>query len=106
MAENRHGTAEIAERFAEQGYCFPIEVLSPGEAADARARLEALEAAGRGSKLGNKAQLNYPHVIFRFANAIVRHPRLLDAVEALAWTGRIRASQNEALYAGAEEGPS
>ena len=65
MAENRQGTARIAERFSEQGYCFPIEVLSPGEAAEARARLEAL-----------------------------------------AWHGRIRASQNEALYAGADEGPS
>ncbi len=86
MAENRDmsgGPAGIAERFAAEGYCFPIEVLSPEEAADSRAQLEALEAAGRGSKLGNKTQLNYPHVIFRFANAIVRHPRLLDAVEAL-----------------------
>ena len=33
--------------------------------------------------MGNKAQLNYPHVIFRFAHALVTHPRILDAVEAI-----------------------
>lgn len=37
----------------------------------------------QGSKLGNKYQLNYPHVIFRFADAIVRTPRILDVVEAI-----------------------
>ncbi len=75
--------AEIAERFAADGYYFPIDVLSVDEAVVCRQELEGLENTNRGSKLGNKSQLNYPHIIFRFADAIVRHPRILDAVEAI-----------------------
>lgn len=75
--------AEIAERFAADGYYFPIDVLSVDEAVAHRQTLEALENASYGNKLGNKSQLNYPHIIFRFADAIVRHPRILDAVEAI-----------------------
>jgi non-heme Fe2+,alpha-ketoglutarate-dependent halogenase len=75
--------AEIAERFAADGYYFPIDVLSADEAASCRQKLETLENANYGNKLGNKSQLNYPHIIFRFADSIVRHPRILDAVEAI-----------------------
>lgn len=75
--------AEIAERFAAQGYYFPIDVLSVDEAVALRQELEALESTNRGNKFGNKSQLNYPHIIFRFADAIIRHPRILDAVEAI-----------------------
>ena len=35
------------------------------------------------SKLGNRAQLNYPHVVFRFAHQLVCHPRILDVVEEI-----------------------
>ena len=79
----RQSAVEIAERFAADGFYFPIDVLGADEAAACRRQLEALEQAGRGNKLGNKTQLNYPHVIFRFANDLVRHPRILDAVEAI-----------------------
>ena len=74
---------DIADRFARDGYAFPVDVLSPGKAADYRRELETLESQARGSKLGNKNQLNFPHVIFRFAHEIVTHPRILDAVEAI-----------------------
>ena len=81
--ERPERTAEIARRFESDGYYFPIDVLSADEAASCRQELEALEVACRGNRLGNKKQLNYAHVIFRFADAIVRQPRLLDAVEAI-----------------------
>ena len=81
--EQPEGTAEIAERFAAEGYYFPIDAFSAEQASCYRRELEALEDANRGNSLGNKTQLNYPHVIFRFADAIVRHPRILDAVEAI-----------------------
>ena len=74
---------DIADRFAWDGYVFPLDILSQEQAAAYRAELESLEARSRGSKLGNKDQLNYPHVIFRFAHEIVTHPDLLDAVEAI-----------------------
>ena len=75
--------SQIATRFAEDGYVFPLDILDSGEAAACRRDLEDLERRARGSKLGNKAQLNYPHLIFRFAHRIVTNPRLLDAVEAI-----------------------
>ena len=75
--------AELAERFAEFGYFFPVTVMNATEAFSYRTELESLERRIRSSQLGNKTQLNYPHVIFRFADAIVRTPRILDAVEAM-----------------------
>jgi hypothetical protein len=74
---------DIADRFARDGYAFPVDVLSPDQAAAYRRDLEALEKQTRGDTLGNKNQLNYPHVIFRFAHEIVTHPRILDAVAAI-----------------------
>lgn len=74
---------DIADRFARDGFVFPVDVLSRGQAAAYRRDLEALEQRARGRKLGNKTQLNYPHVIFRFAHEIVTHPKILDAVEAI-----------------------
>lgn len=75
--------AEISERFNKDGYCFPIDAMSAEQAMDYRARLEQLERQAEGQSLGNKTQLNYPHVIFKFADEIVRTPRILDAVEAI-----------------------
>ena len=74
---------EVAEAFARDGYVFPLDIFSRDQAASYRRELEALELRARGSKLGNKTQLNYPHVLFRFAAEIVRHPRILDLVEAI-----------------------
>ncbi len=73
----------VSERFLEDGYCFPLDAMSPEKAMAYRAQLEALESQAAGRSLGNKTQLNYPHVIFKFADEIVRTPRILDAVEAI-----------------------
>ena len=74
---------DIADRYARDGYVFPVDVLSRDRAAAYRQELETLEREARGNKLGNKNQLNYPHVIFRFAHEIVTHPKILDVVEAI-----------------------
>lgn len=73
----------LTDRYHEDGFVFPVPVLGPQEAAEARASLEALEARSAGTALGNRTQLNYPHVIFRFAAGLVRHPAILDVVEAI-----------------------
>jgi non-heme Fe2+,alpha-ketoglutarate-dependent halogenase len=73
----------IAGRFAHDGFYFPLDVLSVEEAMGYRAELESLEAQIVGQRLGNKGQLNQAHAIFRFANSLVRHPRILDAVEEI-----------------------
>ncbi|NNE23602.1 MAG: phytanoyl-CoA dioxygenase family protein [Rhizobiales bacterium] len=73
----------LAERYHEDGYCFPVDILSRDEAAHYRSQLETLEARIAGSRVGNKGQLNYPQVIFKFAAELVRHPALLDIVEQI-----------------------
>lgn len=62
---------------------FPIDVMSADDASGYRAQLEKLEFESQGMKLGNNAQLNYPHVIYRFANSIARNNIPLDAVAAV-----------------------
>ena len=74
---------DIATGFARDGFVFPLNIFASDEAAGFRRELEALERRADGSALGNKGQLNFGHVIFRFAHEIVTDPRLLDAVEAL-----------------------
>lgn len=74
---------DIAQRFAKDGYVFPVDVLSPDRAAAYRRDLEVLERRAGGQNLGNKNQLNFAHVIFRFAHEIVTNPKILDAVEAI-----------------------
>lgn len=60
------------------GYHFPLDILSPAEAAAARARLEATEAALGGPL--KAAMRHKPHLLFPWLNALIRHPRILDAV--------------------------
>jgi len=65
-------------QYHELGYHAPVSALSRAEAAELRARLENFEA-GAGvlsGKLRHK-----PHLLFTWLNDLVRHPRILDAVE-------------------------
>jgi hypothetical protein len=75
--------SDISQRFARDGYVFPLDVMSRQQAAAYRRDLETLQQQSCDSKLGNKGQLNYAHVICRFAHEIVTHPTILDAVEAI-----------------------
>lgn len=65
--------------YHERGYHFPVDVLTPAEVADFRARLETYETAS-GSPI--KGEMRHrSHVLFTWINDFVRHPRILDAVE-------------------------
>ena len=74
---------EIAETYWNDGFCFPIDVMPETEALGFRARFEDLQRRSAGLKLGNMTQLNYAHVIFRFAREIAGSARVLDAVEPI-----------------------
>jgi len=72
-------TPEAVANYDRDGYCFPIRVLSSAEARRYRDELEAYEAA-----TGAPIQSNMRHkihLLFTWANELVRHPRILDAVE-------------------------
>lgn len=70
---------EAVARYRRDGYHFPLRVLSAGEARSCRERLEAQERALGGPLQGEMR--HKVHLLFTWANALVRHPAILDAVE-------------------------
>lgn len=72
-------SAEQVRAYEENGFLFPIRVMSEAEALAYRRRLEAAEASGEpevASYLRTKA-----HLVFTWCDELIRHPRILDAVE-------------------------
>ena len=81
--------AQIAD-FERDGYLFPLRAFSAAEARGYRDALEAYEA-----ETGDAIHSNMRHkvhLLFRWADEIVHHPRILDAVadilgpDLLCWT--------------------
>lgn len=81
---------EAVEQYHRDGYYFPVPVLGTDEAAHYRRCLERHEA-----RTGKPLQGNWrhkTHLIFTWADALVHHPKILDAVEdvigpdILCWT--------------------
>jgi hypothetical protein len=77
-------SGEQVARYHEDGFVCPIPALSPAEARDCRARLEAFEAS-QGQSLGRlPGQLRAKtHLLFPWLDRLVRHPAVLAAVEEL-----------------------
>lgn len=75
--------------YRDDGYFCPITVLSPEEARHFRAKLETVEADAGGSLPG--PHRHKPHLIYTWAQDLIRNPTVLDAVEnvigpdILAW---------------------
>jgi ectoine hydroxylase-related dioxygenase (phytanoyl-CoA dioxygenase family) len=70
--------AEVAA-YREKGYHFPIEVLSANEVAECRRQLEDYERKSGGPIKGEMRHRS--HVLFPWINDLIRHPKILDAVE-------------------------
>jgi non-haem Fe2+, alpha-ketoglutarate-dependent halogenase len=67
--------------YLDRGYHFPIDALSASEVADFRRKLEDYEAESGGPI---KAEMRHrSHVLFTWIDEMVRHPRILDAMEDL-----------------------
>ncbi|HXS52263.1 MAG TPA: phytanoyl-CoA dioxygenase family protein [Usitatibacter sp.] len=69
------------DSFRRNGYHFPVRVFSQREAAELRAALEQHEAA-TGAPLQGKWRVK-SHLLFTWADRIVHHPAVVDAVEDL-----------------------
>ncbi len=85
-----HLTPEQVGAYHRDGYVFPLRVLESREAAHYRHCLESHEA-----QAGKPLQGNFrhkTHLLFTWADALVHHPAILDAVEdvigpdILCWT--------------------
>ncbi len=72
---------DAVAQYRRDGFYFPLRVLSPEEAAEYRARLEAIERE-RGGPLGGELR-HKGHLLFTWLDRLIRHPRILDAVEDL-----------------------
>jgi non-heme Fe2+,alpha-ketoglutarate-dependent halogenase len=71
-------TEEAIQRYRDTGYLAPIRALSTTEAAGIRTKLETFEA-GAGPLAGKLRQKS--HLLFTWLNDLIRHGRILDAVE-------------------------
>jgi len=69
------------ERFREDGFLAPIRVVPADAAAEFRDRLERFEAKTGGPLSGDLR--HKPHLLFTWLAELVRHDRILDAVEDL-----------------------
>ena len=67
--------------YQDRGYHFPIEALSATEVADFRRKLEDYEVLSGGPIKGEMRHRS--HVLFTWIDEMVRHPKILDAVEDL-----------------------
>ncbi len=81
---------DAVARYHRDGFHFPVRVLSTGEAAGYRQHLETHEG-----HTGQPLQGNWrhkTHLLFPWADALVHHPKILDAIEdvigpdILCWT--------------------
>ena len=74
-------TAEQVARYRDTGIHFPIDVFSASEVVEMNRNFAALEAheGGRLSTRTNKK----PHLLVPWVSELIRHPRLLDAVESV-----------------------
>ena len=70
---------DAVARYERDGYYFPIPVLSTDETRHYRQCLETFEAEHGGPMSG--AYRSKSNMLFTWVNEIVRHPRVLDAVE-------------------------
>jgi non-haem Fe2+, alpha-ketoglutarate-dependent halogenase len=74
-------TAAEAGAYRRRGYHFPVRAFAPEEAAALLDRLRASEARLGGRLEGRMNQKT--HLLFPWIHEVVRHPRVLDAVEAV-----------------------
>jgi ectoine hydroxylase-related dioxygenase (phytanoyl-CoA dioxygenase family) len=78
--EPRVLTRGEVEAFARNGYHFPVRALTTEQADGYRRRLEALEAQ-LGAPVMKTNLRNKPHLALAWADELIRHPKILDAVE-------------------------
>src|SRR5262245_57663345 len=73
----------IATAYAKDGYHFPYDVLSGSEASALVADLEAAETEVAGDRARLSMLRSYPAQLLPSYAALIRHPRLIDAVSQI-----------------------
>jgi hypothetical protein len=73
----------IAAAYEKDGFYFPYDVTGEAEAAELLADLEAAEAQVAGDRARLSHLRSYPSQLLPSFAALIRHPRLLDAVSQI-----------------------
>ncbi len=74
-------TPDQIAQYQHQGYICPVTILSAEEAKISRAKMEAMEELQ--GKPMDRIQCNKTYLLYDWADELVHHPKVLDAVEAL-----------------------
>ncbi len=74
-------TSDQVASYQRDGILFPVRAMAEAEAAAALRRFESLEAR-EGGKLGDRTN-EKPHILIPWLSDLVRHPKILDAVESI-----------------------
>lgn len=74
-------TQEQVDAYWRDGCIFPIRVMSAGEAAELRKRLETFEAEAGGPLKGDLRHKS--HLLFSWLGDLVRQTKIVDAIEDL-----------------------
>ena len=69
------------KQYNQEGYYFPVKILDDEQVAAKRALLENFEST-QGKPIGG-AQRSKSHLLFKWVDDLMRHPKILDAVEDL-----------------------
>ncbi len=77
-------SSEQVAQYRRDGFLFPVDCLTPEEVRGFRGHLEAFERE-QGDTFGKLPGLvrSKSHLLFTWMDALVRHPKVLDAVESL-----------------------
>ncbi len=75
---------EQVAQYQRDGYLFPVDCLPPEEVRHYRSRLEDFERE-QGDTFGKLPDLvrSKSHLLFTWMDELVRHPKVLDAVESV-----------------------
>ncbi|MGB1458422.1 phytanoyl-CoA dioxygenase family protein [Spongiibacter marinus] len=74
-------TQEQIDHYHENGFVCPVDVLSPIDVARLRGELEGMEQL-QGHAM-DRAQCNKSYLLYDWADELVHHPAIVDAVESL-----------------------
>jgi ectoine hydroxylase-related dioxygenase (phytanoyl-CoA dioxygenase family) len=77
----RRLSADQVEAFRRNGFHFPLRVMSEQQAAGYRRRLEEFEAVH--GLVMKTPYRNKPHLVFKWANELIRHPKILEPIQDL-----------------------
>ena len=77
-------SSEQVEQYQRDGYLFPVDCLTAEEVRHYRSCLEDFEQS-QGDTFGKLPNLvrSKSHLLFTWMDALVRHPKVLDAVESI-----------------------